>query len=57
MSTKKNHHNHEDLSHSYLTSVWRIRDTPTSSISRRGFLGLAAPFIFMVHGDDFCALN
>jgi hypothetical protein len=57
INNKRNHHSHEDLSHPHLTSVSRIRDTADSSISRRGFLGLAAASIFLVHGDDFCPLN
>ena len=52
MNSKKNQHSHEDLSHPYLKTVSRIRDTAASGISRREFLGLAAASIFLVHGDD-----
>jgi predicted aldo/keto reductase-like oxidoreductase len=52
MNDKKNHHGHEDPSHSYFASDSSTHDSPDSSISRRGFLGFAAAAtIFLAHAD------
>src|ERR1700680_2361972 len=52
MNSRNNHHSHEDLSHSNLTSVSRTRESADANISRRGFLGFAAASIFLAHADQ-----
>jgi predicted aldo/keto reductase-like oxidoreductase len=52
MNSKKNRQNQEILSHPHPVSVSRTHGTADSSISRRGFLGLAAASIFVAHADQ-----
>jgi aryl-alcohol dehydrogenase-like predicted oxidoreductase len=52
MNNKKNRQLKQDSLHPRLASASRTRDTADSSISRRGFLGVAAASIFLAHADQ-----
>jgi predicted aldo/keto reductase-like oxidoreductase len=52
MDDKKNQQSQEDSLHPHLAQASRIHEAVDSSISRRGFLGLAAASIFMAHAEQ-----
>jgi predicted aldo/keto reductase-like oxidoreductase len=51
MDNEKNQQNQEGLLRRNLASASRTQETPDSGISRRGFLGAAAAWIFLAHAD------
>ncbi len=52
MNNKKNRQRKEDALHPHPASASRTHDAADSTISRRGFLGLAAASVFLAHSDQ-----
>ncbi len=52
MNNKKNRQRKEDSLRPHLASASRTHDAGDSTISRRGFLGLAAASVFLAHADQ-----